>query len=422
MLAHATHLTPSRRDFLTNYPHFQQWKAIDPTLIGAGHGPLNIYLHSPFCAQRCAYCYYRVLTGARREEMEGYVDALCREIALGAERFGLNDRPLHSVYFGGGTPTLLAREQLLKITETLHRHLRFSDAPEFTVEGEPVTLTEKKAEVLKEMGVNRISMGVQSLADEIIKQSKRQDTEAKVLRAIEITRGTGAQVNIDLMSGLAGESDETWQYTVEQALATGVESITIYKTDLHANSQYYKDLREEAIHLPSDEEELQFMQYALDRFSSADYHPWSFFTFTKHGEYRHVHATSNWQGNDCHAFGTSAFGHCGGWLYQNSNDVNRYQEMVENGELPINRGHRLSSLDHVIRSVVLGMKLVEFDLAAFRQRHGFRLAALCGETMAAMREEGYIEYDQDVIRLTAKGMLHGDYSGKRLGQALATLY
>jgi len=104
--------------------------------------------------------------------------------------------------------------------------------------------------------VNRISLGVQSLSDDIIKLSNRQDTEEKVLRAIDFAQGTGAVVNIDLMSGLAGETPDTWAYSVKRALETGVESITVYKMELYANTQYYKDVRNKTLDLPSDEQEL----------------------------------------------------------------------------------------------------------------------------------------------------------------------
>lgn len=190
--------------------------------------PLNIYVHIPFCAQQYSYCYYRTVTGSRKSEMDRYVDALCKEIEMSTARFGLRERPVNSIYFSGGTPTLIDERSPIKITETLHRCFKLDSAnmPEFTVEGEPVTLIKKKADVLKKMGVNRISMGVQSLCDDVLKLSNRQDTEEKVMRAIQFAQETGAAVNIDLMSGLAGETTDIWHYTIKRALETGVESIT----------------------------------------------------------------------------------------------------------------------------------------------------------------------------------------------------
>lgn len=416
-------LEPSRRGFVTNYPNFQHWKKTQPEQVQPVP-PLNIYVHIPFCAQQCSYCYYRTVTGSRKSEMDRYVDALCKEIEMSSARFGLRERPVSSIYFGGGTPTLLDERSLSKITETLHKYFKLEDAnmPEFTVEGEPVTVIKKKADVLQKIGANRISMGVQSLCDDVLKLSNRQDTEEKVVRAIGFAQETGAAVNIDLMSGLAGETMDTWQYSVKRALETGVESITVYKTELYANTQYFKDLRNEKITLPTDEEEIEFMRYAMQQFEGANYQPWCFFTFTKDGKYQHVHATRIWEGEDYFPFGVSAFGRVGSFLFQNTNDVSNYVEQVERGDTPIYRGHRMTALDEMVRDVLLGIKLNFLDYAYFRAKYGFNLEALCGPAIAQLQEKGYVARVENRLLLTHEGMVQGDYSGKYLAKALIEQY
>lgn len=418
-----SNLEPSRRGFVTNYPNFQHWKQIAAEQMDRP-APLHLYVHIPFCAQQCSYCYYRTITGSRASETDRYVDALCREIETSSERFSLRQRPIGSIYFGGGTPTLLNERNLMRITETLHRcfDLDSGALPEFTVEGEPVTLIEKKAEVLRKMGVNRISMGVQSLCDDVLKLTGRHDTEEKVRRAIGYAQATGARVNIDLMSGLAGETADTWRYSLESALETGAESITVYKTELYANTQYFKDLRNDRIALPTDDEEIELMRYALIRFEEADYLPWCFYTFTKDGQHAHVHASRIWAGEDYFPFGVSAFGRLGAHLFQNTNDVNAYIEQVERGEAPIQRGHRMSALDEIVRGVLLGIKSNVVDLDAFRARHGFDLERLCGTAIAELVAKGYVERSDGALTLTREGMLQGDYSGKYLAQALLESY
>jgi len=411
---------PARKGFITNYPNFQHWKKLAMGEMWADL-PLHLYVHIPFCAQKCAYCYYRTVQGSRKAEMDRYVNALCCEMAQVAETFHLKKRPVVSLYFGGGTPTFLTKEQLFQLVDTLHQNFKI-EQPEFTVEGEPVTFTEKKAEALQAMQVNRISLGVQSLCDDVIKLSNRQDTEEKVLRAIAIAKSTQAVVNLDLMSGLAGETVSTWEYTIQRALATEVASITVYKMDLYANTQYFRALRNHQIELPSDEQESQFMRYALEQLERAQYLPWSFFTFTQQGRYPHVHAPSIWRGGDCYAFGTSAFGRLGNHLFQNTSVVEKYLTRVEAGQLPINRGHYLTSLDQIIRDIVLGMKLVRFNLKQFKKKHGFRLESLCAATIQQLEQDGFITLAEDELQLTFKGMLHGDYTGKSLAQALMGMY
>ncbi len=170
---------PTRQGFLTNYPPFRRWRseAIERLLEPRA---INIYIHTPYCVQRCAYCFYKVTTlkDNRKAVIDQYVAAICKEIELASQRFHLNERLVQSIYFGGGTPTLLSKENLSRIFEALHRHLRI-DNPEITVETEPVTLIKSKADHLKTLGVNRISMGVQSFSDAIIARTGRSDTEEK---------------------------------------------------------------------------------------------------------------------------------------------------------------------------------------------------------------------------------------------------
>jgi len=408
---------PSRKGFVTNYPPFRQWKSTGEEEILSG-SPINIYVHIPFCVQRCAYCYYKTSElKEKKGHLDRYVNAVCREIELASARFHLGEKPVESIYFGGGTPTLLKPEQFQKITEYLHKHLNI-DKPEFTVEAEPVTLTQKKADLLKELGVNRISLGVQSFSDEILAICNRLDNEEKVMKAIDMAQGTGAAVNIDLLSGLAGETFQTWKYSADRAISTGAESITVYKMELYANTDYYKSLRKKEIVLPSEEDELAFMTYAMEQFGQTQYLPWCFFTFTRNGQYKNIYASSLWQGTDCYAFGASGFGSMGNWLYQNTNNDEKYTEVLESGKLPVNRGYHMTSLDKIIRRVILGMKLVQFDLKAFQAEFGFRLESLCSPVLETLAAEGFIAVSPDWIELTPKGILYGDYSGKCLAEFL----
>ena len=412
--------TPSRKGFVTNYPEFRHWKKLALTELVTPR-PLVLYVHIPFCAQRCAYCYYLTIQESRKSEIERYVNALCREIELAAAQFQLHGRPVMSLYFGGGTPTLLNESQFTRMMECLHKHFTLAN-PEFTVEAEPVTLTEKKAALLQKLAVNRISLGIQSLCDDILKSANRQDTEPKALKAIKLAKATGAVVNIDLLSGLAGETPATWAYTLEKAIAADVHSITVYKMELYANSDYYKEVRHQTIALPTDDQELDFMRFALAQFEQANYLPWSFFTFTQAGRYPHLYASSIWRGVDCYAFGVSAFGELGHWLYQNTNELEKYFAALDAGELPINRGYELRSLDRIIRTVLLGMKLIRLDLQEFQQQFGFRLEALCAEALAYLTAEAFVTVTEQALALTPKGILYGEYVGKILANDLKKSY
>lgn len=411
----------TRRGFIVNYPLFSHWRreAGEESLQPR---PLNIYLHLPYCIQRCAYCHFKTTTLRKTQlaEIDRYVQSICREIEIASARFRLKERPVISIYLGGGTPSLLSEGNITRIMEALHGHLTLVD-PEITVEAEPVTLTRRKAEILARHHVNRINVGIQSFAEEVVFRTGRSDTEKQALQAIDVALASGAVVNIDLISGLLGETPDTWAYSVRRAIETGAHSITVYKLEIHANTEYAADLRRQKISLPSDDDELKFARYAIDELNRANYRPVNFFTFTRGGGYVQRHITSRWQGTDVYAFGSSAFGSLGHWAYQNTNELDRYSERVENGELPIFRGYLYNSLDLMTRDVILGMKLVRFDRAAFRARHGVDVVRLCGPTVAQLEEERFITVDDNAIVLSDRGILYGDYVGRTLASSLEAL-
>lgn len=412
----------TRTGFVTNYPSFRYWRKTAAE-SGLTPKPLNVYLHIPYCTQKCAYCYYktRSLQESGKAEIDRYVAALCREIELASQRFHFKDRPVTTLYVGGGTPTVLSRQHIAFLMEALDEHLDLIPDPEITFEGEPVTLTQRKAEVLRDHGVNRISIGVQSFRDEVVGFADRRDREQQALSSIAIAMKTGAVVNIDLMSGLAGETQESWKYSIAQAISTAVHSITIYKLEIFANTAYYQRLRQGEISLPSDEEEIEMIRYAIAEFGKADYLPINFFTFTRGGGYVQQHTTNNWHGEDLYAFGASGFGTLGPWSYQNLNDVIKYCDAVEAGDLPIYRGFVYSSLDRMVRDVMLNMKLIHLNHQEFRERHGFDLLRLCEPTLKDLEEEELITVTDEAISLTDKGMVYGDSVGRRLGSALEQL-
>lgn len=411
----------TRKGFIITYPMFRYWNK-EAVADGLAPRPLNLYVHMPFCIQRCAYCWFKTTTlkENKLQQIDRYTDSVCRELELAAERFHLGGRPVETIYFGGGTPSLMSEENIDKLFTTIHANYDLAE-PQITFEGEPVTLSERKAKILQGHGVNRISLGIQSFVEEIVFQTGRRDTEAQAMEAIALAKSTGADVNIDLISGLANETDETWAYSVRRALEAEPDNITIYKLELYANTPWYAAAKNEEITLPDDEREIEFMRYALAELRAAGYLPVNTFTFTKGGVSDQRHTRSKWLGNDNYAAGVSAFGSIGSWNYQNLNDMHSYTETVESGRLPAFRGHTCSTFDLMVRDVVMGIKLVHFDHVRFQEKHGLDLTSACGDEIARLQDEGYLEVGDRTLSLTEEGLLFGDYVGRRLEGALKEL-
>lgn len=426
LTAELSKLEAKRLPLIPNYPSFKKWKrsAVAEKLESK---PLCLYVHIPFCTQRCSFCYYKTVDLKERPEVEGYVETLCKEIEMVSDRFDLSDRPIHAVYFGGGTPSLLKPHQLEKLVKTLRKNFKhFENKKQFSFEAEPLTISQSKLDAMAELGVNRVSMGMQSFVDEIIKISGRGHDEKQAYRAIELAQKAGKgkwNLNIDLLSGLAGETQETWEQSVERAIATGVESITVYKMEAFANTEVYQTgVKQETVQLPSEEQELRFMEYAMERFERANYLPWCHFTYTKDGCDRSEYTVNIWQGVDFYGLGVSAFGCMGGSLLQNTSDLEKYASIVGSGELPLARGYNLSCLDLMVREVLLGIKLLRVDLERFKKRYGLNLKTLCASVLTDLELDGFISVSDKFVELTSKGILYGDFVGVTISDHLRKSY
>jgi oxygen-independent coproporphyrinogen-3 oxidase len=411
----------SRKGFIITYPMFRYWNK-ESVPEGLKPKPLNLYVHTPYCIQRCAYCYFKTTTlkDNRLQEIDRYVSSVCKEIELVSKHYDLKNRPIETVYFGGGTPTLLTEDNIDKLFSALRENFSVGDA-QITFEGEPVTLTERKAALLKRNGVKRISLGIQSFQEEVVFLTGRRDTEEQTVKAIELAKSTGAEVNIDLISGLPGETPEYWAYSVKRAIESDVHNITIYKLELYANTPFYSADKKKEVTLPSEEDELEFIKYAMAELDKHGYKPVNTFTFAKGGAYDQQNTRSKWEGNDNCAVGVSAFGSLGRWNYQNTSDIKGYTELVENGELPVVRGYNSTSLDLMVRDAVMGIKLVHLNHLWFRQKHGVDLLRACEGELAELEQEGFLTVGPENVSLTDHGIIYGDYVGRILEGSLKKL-
>jgi oxygen-independent coproporphyrinogen-3 oxidase len=175
--------------FISNYPPFSQWTGdrlddVHAALASPpGEVPLGLYLHIPFCRKRCKFCYFKVFTDQNAKDIESYVSALCREIELVSQQPVMGDRPFRFVYFGGGTPSFLSVRQLQSLVERLQANINWDKAEEVTFECEPGTLQEKKVHALKELGVTRLSLGIENFSDAVLEENGRAHLTKEVYRA-----------------------------------------------------------------------------------------------------------------------------------------------------------------------------------------------------------------------------------------------
>ena len=405
--------------FVSNYPPFSQWTnesltEVHNVMANEPHDvPLGLYLHIPFCRKRCKFCYFKVFTDKNAKEIEEYVSALCREIELVSKLPVMGQRPFRFVYFGGGTPSFLSSKQLTSLVDRLRQNINWDLAEEVTFECEPGTLQEGKVKTLKELGVTRLSLGIENFSDKVLEDNGRAHLSKEVYKAWDWIKEAGFDnVNIDLISGMVGESWDNWKYNIEETLKLSPESVTIYQMELPFNTVYSKDILGNKIETPVADwnTKREWLNYAYDQFLDAGYHVSSAYTVVKNPEKVNFSYRDNlWQGSDLLATGIASFGHVSGVHYQNKPDMKQYlEDLHEHGQLPINRAMRPTDQQRLIREMILQLKRGYLEVAYFQNKFGVNILEKWSAEFEQHRSNELLTFTDDRIELTRKGLLRAD--------------
>ncbi len=407
--------------FISNYPPYSQWKKehlpeIQRALASPPreNRPLGLYLHIPFCRKRCKFCYFKVFTQVKSEEIENYVSALSQEIELVSRQPVMGGRPFQYVYFGGGTPSFLSPKQLTSLVDRLRANISWDSAEEVTFECEPGTLSETKVHTLRELGVTRLSLGVENFSDALLEENGRAHLSKEVYRAWDwITEAKFPNVNIDLISGMVGETWDNWKDNVRRAIELSPESITIYQMELPFNTVFSKDL------LTGEQKESPvadwptkraWVRYAFEEFLSAGYSINSAYTMVKDPQKVNFSYRDNlFDGSDLLATGIASFGHASGVHYQNLPEWKDYiGSLLERKELPLGRAYRPTPRQLLIREMILKLKKGSLNIAHFQDRYQVDIIEEWRPVWEEYRSQGWLSFDRSRVELTMDGLLRAD--------------
>jgi oxygen-independent coproporphyrinogen III oxidase len=403
--------------FVANYPPFSVWSGdhVPAALDALGRPPapgtpLGLYLHIPFCRKRCKFCYFRVYTDKNASEVDVYTDTLAREVALYARQAGIGGRDFEFVYFGGGTPSFLSNEQLRRLIDRIQEHWTWAAAREVTFECEPGTLKESKLRTIRDIGVTRLSLGVEHLDDDVLALNGRAHRSAEIGKAYQWARQVGfPQINIDLIAGMLGDTEDKWKATVEGALKMDPDSLTIYQLELPFNTVISKEARQSGSEptVADWQTKRSWVDYAFEQFEAQGYVVSSAYTLVKPGG-RFVYRDSVWSGCDMVGTGVASFSHFGGVHYQNVDTWEQYIEQIQQGRLPVNRALPTTAHQRLVREMILQLKLGRISAGAFRQKFGVEIAAQFADAWRSLVDEGMGTVEGDDIRLTRQGLLRAD--------------
>ncbi|GAB4546314.1 MAG: coproporphyrinogen-III oxidase family protein [Phycisphaerales bacterium] len=406
--------------FIANYPPFGHWtpEAVSSMHDALGREPLHgarmgVYMHIPFCRKRCHFCYFRVYTDKNAREIKRYTDAMLREFRTYAESPVIAGRLPKFVYFGGGTPSYLSADQLRYLSGEMKAMLPWTEAEEVTLEAEPGTLNEKKVHAIRELGVTRLSLGIEHLDDRILELNGRAHRSEQAIRALGWAQDAGfPDINVDLIAGMLDETDEGWSQTVQRTIDLGPDTVTIYQMEVPYNTTIYKRMQEEgALIAPVATwgTKRRWVAEAFEAFERAGYTITSATTAVRDPDRsRFVYRNGLFDGSDVIASGVSAFGHVRGVNYQNEHNFDPYIDAVEERALPTYRAYALDDEERYIREFGLQLKGGEVAYAPFESKFGDHPLERFGSTLRRLEGEGYMLLGPDRVTLTREGLLRVD--------------
>jgi oxygen-independent coproporphyrinogen III oxidase len=362
----------------------------------------GLYVHIPFCSSRCSYCDFA--TGLYQIELaERYVSALIQEISSTT----YTGHRVDTIYFGGGTPSLLSPAQLERILIALHDQFEIENNSEVTLEINPGSATIEKLREFRRLGINRASFGSQTFDDAELAKLGRSHTAADALRTFDDLRTCGfTNVSFDLIAGLPGQTLDRWQQNIEQALQLDPEHLSFYLLEVHSGTPLAEHIRRGIQPVPDDDLAGVMYEWMLERATKAGYQHYEISNLCRAG-FQSRHNIKYWTAAPYYGFGCSAHSYDGSnRRWSNHRDVLKYVEILENGVSPVVDEQQLSITDVRAEALFLGMRLMEgVDLRRYRETFGIDLRDEHREDLDRFREAGLVELEGDLVRLTRTGAL-----------------
>jgi oxygen-independent coproporphyrinogen-3 oxidase len=406
--------------FVSNYPPYSCWNAEHVSrahaVLGrppATRSPLGIYVHIPFCRKRCHFCYYKVYTDKNADEVDGYLDSAIQELSIYAAKPFVDGRKPTFVYFGGGTPSYISSSQLSKLVTAMQRLLPWDQAEEVAFECEPGTITEGKLRAIKDLGVTRISLGIENFDDEILKSNGRAHTSKEILPTYELARAVGfSRINIDLIAGMVGESTENWRECVRKTIALDPDSVTIYQMEIPYNTTIFKEMKvygQTVAPVASWAVKREWVKYAFAELEKVGYTVGSAYTAVKDpSRTKFLYRDLLWAGADMVGLGVASFSHIQGTHFQNHHEFESYRETLQRGQLPIYRALTPTHEERMIREWVLQLKLGRVYKSYFQDKFGVDVHQRFASPLRKLQEEGWLAIEPDGVRLHRDGLLQVD--------------
>lgn len=363
----------------------------------------GLYLHLPFCLRKCAYCDFTVRVLEKREQISRYLDHL--ELELAALR--ALPMQLKTLYFGGGTPSLLNLNELGRLCQNLHQSLDLSQLQEWTLEVNPETGSQAYFEQCRALGINRVSLGVQSFQPEELALSGRSHTATDIFRCVDALRSAGLEnISLDLIYGLPDQNLEAWQKTLKQALALAPTHLSLYALEIHEKTAWGHLERKQILRRPSEESEVAMYEMACQILTESGFEHYEIANWSQPGQ-ASQHNLLYWQAAPVLALGVGAHGYWQNRRYANPDQLKAYYSLCQAQNWSWDTAPVQSRQDAAAEWVILGLRLLQrgIDNRQFVQEFGCSLATAYPHELPRLLEMGLLCWRGEQLCLTPEAVL-----------------
>jgi oxygen-independent coproporphyrinogen-3 oxidase len=364
---------------------------------------LSLYVHIPFCVRKCLYCGF-YSTRYSSQSADNYITALYNEALLYQSDF--SSRVFETVYFGGGTPTVLSNEQAVGCINAVKDHFKLSDNVEFTVEANPNSVTEQNLSLWRELGVNRLSLGLQSFSDEVLQRLGRSHTIGQSVDAFRLARNVGFRnIGIDLIYGIPGQSVEQWEKTVAAAIELAPEHISVYSLSFDEGSVFKQEADSGRLSVPDDEVAATMYEKAVATFQVSGYFRYELSNFSLPG-FECRHNMNYWNRGEYLGLGPGASSFLSGKRFAIISNHAEYARRLANGQTVIESSEILALEQSAHERLLLGLRTARgVDLGSFRQEFGDSCFNRFQATLEPLSDRGLLIVHDGYVRLTERGFL-----------------
>jgi len=375
--------------------------------LPAGYSCPALYVHVPFCFHKCHYCDFYSITRQTPERMEKYVELVLREADhWRTSRFALRPR---TIFVGGGTPTLLPREQMRRLIVGLQARFDFAGCDEFTIEANPATVDADYCRMLKSLGVNRLSLGAQSFNPAELAILERHHQPVQVEESLHLARSAAfARINFDLIFGIPGQTMASWQNSLQRAIAQGTTHLSCYGLTYEPNTPLAVKKRLNLLQAVDESLELEMLLYTRQRLLQAGLQAYEISNYATPGQ-ECRHNLHYWHGGDYLALGPSGASHLHGLRWRNRAHLGEWEQAIAAGELPAIESEFLNPLRRAGELAMLMLRLRQgIDCGEFHQRTGCDARQLLAPVIDRYRQPGLLCAADDHIYLTERGVVVAD--------------